>query len=1276
LKRLIVLCLSLALLVGGIVLPSAVLGYVPPDEYGIRVCEPGSQGIPYHYIPTCCQAEIEPSCADYLLYILVNSPDAVHIGACEVMHGYLGTCRLLHWEPKYYVDQYDECHYVVYQVSLSGYAYNPETYDWDEDGTPDAYDDNPDGPLALDNKGFPENTATHNKGNETQGCSKPKPGPGGPGGGMPRLFVNLSTLNFILEDKDIHYFTLGPTIRFARYYNATSSYEGIFGRGWTFSYGIHLIEEASGNVVVVRGTGAEDLFTSQGDGTYTPPKVIYDTLTKNPDDTFTLWVKDEKLTYAFTADGLLTSITDTNDNAVTLSYNANDLLTTITDAAGRTITFAYNANNQVETITDHLNRPITFTYENGDMKTSTDVAGVTTTFNYDADHYLTSMTTPNGTTSFTYQDYAWGTRLATVTDAEGNTTQYSISANDQEVVVIDPEGYTTRYGYNYYGYTTHITDHLGNTTTYEYDTNGNRNKIIDAEEKETSLEHDDHGNITSITNHLNQTTTFVYDERDNLTDMTDPLTRTYHFDYDANDNLTRITDPLTHETEFVYLSSGLLERIIDARNKETSFTYDAHGNLETVTDPLGHTTSFTYYPDSDKMQTSTLPAPLSHTTEYEYDPLGRLTEITHPDATAYIIHRYCSGISGITDENGLYTEYEHDNINQRTKIIHALAGYETEFGYDVNGNLTGLTDPKDQATAFEYYENNRLKRITYPEGAEESYTYNPVGTLATKTDANSVVTTYGYDDLHQLTSITAPGLSIAYTYDAVGNLDTMIDSTGTTDYVYDDLDRLATITYPNTKTIDYTYDAVGNITSIATPFGTVSYSYYANNLLHTITLPNSQQVTYQYDAADNLTRIDYPNGTYTVFAYDTRNRLEAMTNFAPGDTVISTYAYTLDGVGNRTNADLAEPLIPGFDPGSIGYTYDTGNILATADGATYTHDDNGNRVQKVAGGVTVDYTYDSLNRLTQVTDGTQTTQYIYNGLGHRVGKIVDGVQTNYLIDPNGVLPQVLAEMDENNNLIAFYVYDGAGLVAKVTPASEYYFYHYDGLGSTVAITDSSAQIVNAYAYSPYGLVGAQETISNPFTYVGRFGVMAESHGLYYMRARYYDPEVGRFINKDPIGYEGGINLYGYVGGNPTHWVDPLGLFDAFILAEGDLVGIFGIEGGVGIVIDTDALGESGVFRTIGPAVGANAGAAIGGGFVKRDLEGWSYNIDANIKVVSAGAIFDDFGWAGAFGGWGPGIGVSASATHTATYSVNDFIRDIQKLWKKAKSKLNGDATCE
>jgi RHS repeat-associated protein len=273
-----------------------------------------------------------------------------------------------------------------------------------------------------------------------------------------------------------------------------------------------------------------------------------------------------------------------------------------------------------------------------------------------------------------------------------------------------------------------------------------------------------------------------------------------------------------------------------------------------------------------------------------------------------------------------------------------------------------------------------------------------------------------------------------------------------------------------------------------------------------------------------------------------------MTNFAPNNMVISTgqratfgSAYTLDGVGNRTQVDLNEPMMPSYNAETVNYTYTSGNILATADGATYTHDANGNRSQKATSVGTTYYTYDSLNRLTQTSTSSRQIQYIYNGLGQRIGKIDNGVQTNYLIDPNGILPQVLAETDASDNLISFYVYDGAGLVAKITPDNKYYFYHYDGLGSTIAITDNNGQVMNTYCYSPEGLVGAQETIPNPFTYVGRFGVMAEGNGLYKMGVRYYDPETGRFINKDPIGYAAELNLFTYTENNPVNYIDPEGL---------------------------------------------------------------------------------------------------------------------------------------
>ena len=282
------------------------------------------------------------------------------------------------------------------------------------------------------------------------------------------------------------------------------------------------------------------------------------------------------------------------------------------------------------------------------------------------------------------------------------------------------------------------------------------------------------------------------------------------------------------------------------------------------------------------------------------------------------------------------------------------------------------------------------------------------------------------------------------------------------------------------------------------------------------------------------------------------NGTRATVGFAPNNNVISTYAYTLDGVGNRTQTDLNEPMMPSCNAETVNYTYTTGNILASADGATYTHDANGNRSQKATSVGTTYYTYDSLNRLTQTSTASRQIQYIYNGLGQRVTKIDSGVQINYLVDPNGILPQVLAETDSSNNLISFYVYDGAGLGAKVTTDNQYYFYHYDGLGSTIAITDSTGQVVNTYCYSPEGLVGAQETIPNPFQYVGKYGVMAEGNGLYFMRARYHDPETGSFISKDPIGFLGGLNLYTYVQNNLINWIDPFGLTCTYSQSTGQM----------------------------------------------------------------------------------------------------------------------------
>ena len=141
-----------------------------------------------------------------------------------------------------------------------------------------------------------------------------------------------------------------------------------------------------------------------------------------------------------------------------------------------------------------------------------------------------------------------------------------------------------------------------------------------------------------------------------------------------------------------------------------------------------------------------------------------------------------------------------------------------------------------------------------------------------------------------------------------------------------------------------------------------------------------------------------------------------------------------------------------------------------------------------------------------------------------------------------MLSQVLIRTDAAGLPTDYYIY-GLGLSSRIDSSGKAYYYHYDGLGDTVAITDSAGILLNSYAYGPYGkLLNKAELFENPFRYVGLYGVTDEGNGLYYMRARYYDHQIGRFINKDPIGFLGGTHSYTYAQNNPLNWTDPLGLF--------------------------------------------------------------------------------------------------------------------------------------
>jgi RHS repeat-associated protein len=280
------------------------------------------------------------------------------------------------------------------------------------------------------------------------------------------------------------------------------------------------------------------------------------------------------------------------------------------------------------------------------------------------------------------------------------------------------------------------------------------------------------------------------------------------------------------------------------------------------------------------------------------------------------------------------------------------------------------------------------------------------------------------------------------------------------------------------------------------------------------------------------------NGTTVEFTYDDAHRLTALENKKSG-TVIAGYRFTLDGNGNRTGVVRNELINhPAAAAQDASYTYNSQrNRLLQAGSNSFSYDDEG----QLAGGYGLGYSFDYEHRLTGVG---ASTRFIYDGRGNRVQATRNGVVTRYIYDAAGNL---IAEADGANNITRYYIY-GQGLLAMATPANQVYCYHFNATGSTVAVSDSGGSIVSSYAYDAFGnITGQQEAagLTQPFKYVGQYGVMSEPNGFYYMRARYYDPKVGRFISEDPIGFDAGdVNLYAYVGNNPVMSIDPNGLWDA------------------------------------------------------------------------------------------------------------------------------------
>lgn len=906
-------------------------------------------------------------------------------------------------------------------------------------------------------------------------------------------------------------------------------------------------------------------------------------------------------TYVYGGSGQLLSVTYADNSKFQFAYttaNSNLVLATVTDALGNVVeNHTYDAQGRAITSEKHggVGRYVLSFVSNGETDV-TDALGRVTKYFFDSSKDRNVVTQTQGLCSCgsgsQTQTWTYDSRINVTshTNALGQTVTYTYDNTGNRLTGTSVLG-TSSFTYDQRGQVLTATDAMNGTTTYVYDAAGNLSSVTDALNNTTTFSYDARGQLLTMTNARGKNTTFTYDGSGNLSQTTDALGNIAKFTYDARGRMTSATDALAFKTSYAHDAAGRLNKITRADNSTISFTYDLAGRRTQVTDPLRLVISFTYDPAyrligaTDPLGKSTSYSydlmsnviaatdQLGHTTNVAYDEFNRPNRITYPPAVAggprleeTISYDPAGNVTSRTDTAGRATTFTYDPANRLIAVTDPLQQM-TRYEYDARSNVTAVIDALSQRYEFDYDALSRLMAKRRG-GLRMNYEYDAVGNVAQRTDYNNMTTAYSYDALNRLTKITYPdGANATYGYDKLSQLITATNPNGTVSFVYDKLRRVASTTDVWGQTINYTYDADGRRTQMS--FGNskfASYTYDSAGRLTKLTDNGNKNTTYTYDAAGKALTRSLSNGVVSTFTYDGMDRLIHLRDAqgSKNPLVITDNNYTYNNANQITqNADNGGAHTYGYDtldrltsasyPGtgnevyaydavgnrtsshlSSSYGYQQFNRLLNTNSASYLYDNNGNLTSRSDSGGTTQFVWDFENRLNSVvTPSAGSVTYKFDALGRRIQRTPStGVSTNFTYDGADVV------RDRNSDGSNIDYLNGPGIDNKIwQKGAAQYFFSQDHLGSTTALTTANGAVVERDAYDAYG-----NTVGSSLTRFGFTGRERDATtGLMYYRARWYDPQVGRFISEDPIGFKGGVNSYRYVRNNPIRFIDPLGL---------------------------------------------------------------------------------------------------------------------------------------
>jgi RHS repeat-associated protein len=956
-----------------------------------------------------------------------------------------------------------------------------------------------------------------------------------------------ATYSYFYEDSALPNALTGVGDRYGERIN-TWTYDGV-GRGLTSSQG---------------GTGVNANLTT----------IAYNDATGSRTVTNPLGVTD---TYTFTTLQFIPKVTQISRAATSstpamtrsFTYDANGYLANQTDWNGNQTTYANNAHGQPTTINEAVGKP--------EARTTTIV------YNAILPHLPASVTTPGITASFTY-------------DASGNLLARTLTDTTATTVPYVTKGQTRSWAFTYDA-TGHVlsvksprTD-VTATTTLTYDGSGALTAIANPLSQSVNVtSHTGGGFPLTIKDPNGVTTTLTYDGQMRVTSSTVATSGgalTTQYGYWFGDLLFSVKPPDGSELDsspdaalrplnivdaygdFInYTLDALGDRtqinITDANKNLTrqhSATFDALGRKLTDVGGVGQTSAFTYDNNGNAL---TISDPLNHKTSQLFDGLNRLTKSTDANGgvTTITYDAHDRPLS-VTDPNSNATTYVYDGFGDMIQQANPDSGTSV-YRYDANGNLTSKTDAASVVTNYTYDALDRIATTTYPADAtlNVTYTYDQTG--------------HGFG-VGRLTGLTDAAGSLSRSYDERGNLLSEQRTSGattlTTAYTYDKASRVASVTYPSGATVSYTHDLTGNVVAMPfaaanadaqfvgwfahLPFGPLNSVNYNNGDLARFTFDADYRLTtmayesfqsvpyfkwsYAYDAADNVSSVtdSITSANSQTFGYDLLNRLTS----AGSSGTYGSLAWAYDKNGNlmsRTSAGVA-----------TSYTYTPGsNHLAVAaspsNSQTFSYTATGNISGVTQNGSAIfTGSYSKANRLASVTGPPLAiSAIVYDAFGKRFSKANPGsTPTTFVYDQDGNL------IEENNNgIVTDYIYMDGINVSNWAPSEKHlYAINFDRLGTPLVGRDEFG-LTNWAAFSqPYGAMTQTVAIgqfSGPVTQNLRLpGQYFDSEtGFHYNGFRDYMPGLGRYLESDPIGLGGGLNIYGYVGGNPMSFVDPTGLW--------------------------------------------------------------------------------------------------------------------------------------